>query len=491
MISALLLALLGAAAQAEPAAGAATDAAAPAAVPHVVLILTDDQRADTIGAWGNPHIRTPHLDALAARRTSFHRAYCMGSRGGAVCVPSRAMIHTGRPYFGMNLQSFDGAETLGAALGAAGYTTFHTGKWHNGRGSFARSFQRGDRVMFSGMSNHRAVPSTDFAGGEFSETVNLDGHSSELFAEAAVSFLEEHESGPLFLSVAFSAPHDPRDPPRPWARPYYAELPPLPRNFMAQHPFDNGFLVLRDEVLAPWPRPRDVVRDQLAEYYGLIEHLDAQIGRVLDAVAALEDGRDVLVVYLADHGLALGSHGLLGKQSVYEHSLRAPLIIAGPGFPAGSATHALTYLTDVHATMLAAAGVDSARDPRFCRDLAPAARGEEDAPRAELALSMGMTQRALVEGRWKLIRYPRIDHLQLFDLASDPHELVDQSGRPEMADRVKDMSARMAALMSQAGDDAPLSVDEPQPFARDLSDVKRKPDRWQPRWIREKYFGSR
>ena len=158
------------------------------------------------------------------------------------------------------------------------------------------------------------------------------------------------------------------------------------------------------------------------------------------------------------------------------------------GFPEDSATHALTYLTDVHATMLAAAGVDSPRDARFCRDLAPAARGEEDAPRAELTLSMGMTQRALVEGRWKLVRYPRIDHAQLFDLASDPHELVNLSGRPEMASRVEDMSARMAALMSQAGDDAPLGVDEPQPFACDLSGVTRKPDRWQPEWIREKYF---
>ncbi|MEE2940555.1 MAG: sulfatase-like hydrolase/transferase, partial [Planctomycetota bacterium] len=87
MISALLLALLGAAAQAEPATGAA--APDPDARPHLVLVLTDDQRADTVGAWGNPHIRTPHLDALAARGTSFHRAYCMGSRGGAVCVPSR------------------------------------------------------------------------------------------------------------------------------------------------------------------------------------------------------------------------------------------------------------------------------------------------------------------------------------------------------------------------------------------------------------------
>lgn len=479
--------LLVAAAAAAPQAGPE-----PAAQqPHVVLILTDDQRADTVGAWGNPHIRTPNIDALAARGTSFHRAYCMGSRGGAVCVPSRAMIHTGRPYFGMNMQSFDGAETLGQALGAAGYSTFHTGKWHNGRGSFARSFQRGHRVMFSGMSNHRAVPSTEFVDGEFSETVNLDGHSSELFAEAAVSFLEEQEGGPFFLSVAFSAPHDPRDPPRPWARPYYAELPPLPRNFMGQHPFDNGFLVLRDEVLAPWPRPRDVVRDQLAEYYGLIEHLDAQIGRVLEAVAALDDGRDVLIVYLADHGLALGSHGLLGKQSVYEHSLRAPLIVTGPGFPEGAATNALTYLTDVHATMLAAAGVDSQRDPRFSRDLGAAARGEESTPRTEVILSMGKTQRAIVEGRWKLIRYPRVDHVQLFDLASDPHELVDLSARPELATRVNDMSNRMAALMAEAGDDAPLSVDEPQPLTRDLSKVKRKPDRWQPRWIREKYFGGR
>ena len=104
---------------------------------------------------------------------------------------------------------------------------------------------------------------------------------------------------------------------------------------------------------------------------------------------------------------------------------------------------------------------------------------------------MGKTQRSLVEGRWKLIRYPRIDHAQLFDLASDPHELVDLCGRPEMADRVEDMSARMATLMSLAGDDAPLSVDEPRPFARDLSDVERKPDRWQPRWIREKYFRGR
>lgn len=487
----MLTALLLIAAAALPQQDAA--AAAPhAGAPHVVLILTDDQRADTIHAWGNPHIRTPHLDALSARGTSFHRAYCMGSRGGAVCVPSRAMIHTGRPFFGLDLGMDDGTPTLGAVLGEAGYATFHTGKWHNGRGSVRRSFGRGRSIMFSGMSNHHEVPITHFEEGEFSETTTGVGHSSEIFADAAVAFLEERAAeeggGPFFLSVAFSAPHDPRDPPRPWARPYYAEPPPLPRNFLPQHPFDNGFLVLRDEVLAPWPRTAEVVRDQLAEYYGLIEHLDAQIGRVLAAVDELDDGREVLVVYLADHGLALGSHGLLGKQSVYEHSMRAPLIVAGPGFPAGASCHALSYLTDVHGTMLAAAGVDFERDPRWCRDLGPAARGEETAPREELLLAMGSSQRALSDGRWKLIRYPEVDHTQLFDLASDSHELFDLAARPDQRARVAAMTERLGALMAEAGDRAPLSVAEPRPLVRDLSQVERKPDRWQPRWIRERYF---
>lgn len=479
-----------------PQAGPATDnppADTASDAPHIVLIVTDDQRADTIAAWGNPHIRTPHLDALSERGTSFRRAYCLGSRGGAVCVPSRAMIHAGRPYFGLDLAMKEGTPTIGGQLGEAGYTTFHAGKWHNGRMSVRRSFQSGRSIMFSGMSDHRAAPITDWDGEEFSETRAATGHSSEVFADAAIEFLGSREQGaaPFFLSLAFSAPHDPRDPPRPWARPYYAEPPPLPANFMPEHPFDNGLLVLRDEVLAPWPRPRDVVRDQLAEYYGLIEHLDSQIGRVLAAVDALDDGRDVLIVYVADHGLALGSHGLLGKQNLYEHSMRAPMIIAGPGFPAGESTHALTYLTDVHATIGAAAGLVRKTDPRWCRDLGPAARGEEGDPRQALLLAMGKTQRALSNGRWKLIRYPEVDHTQLFDLASDPHELVNLSTRPEHAERVASMMTLLQNLMDHAGDDAPLVVDEPKPLVRDLSGVERKADRWQPRWIREKYFGAR
>ncbi len=459
--------------------------------PNIVLILTDDQRADTIRAWGNPHIHTPALDAIVARGTSFRRNYCLGSRGGAVCVPSRAMIHSGRDYHGLNLSTFEGSVPLGAALESRGYRTFGTGKWHNGRGSFDASFQTARNVMFSGMSNHVDVPVCDLGPEGFSETRQSTTHSSELFASSAVEFLHRHgESGPFFLSVAFSAPHDPRDPPRPWAHRYYKNRPPVPANFMAQHPFDNGMLVLRDEVLGAWPRTEDLVREQLAEYYGLIEHLDSQIARITAALDALPKDRPTLIIYAADHGLALGSHGLLGKQSLYEHSMRAPLVIAGPGFPAGQTSNALTYLTDIYATALSAAGEPYERDPRFCRNLAPAANGTDPAPRESLYLSMAKSQRALTDGRWKLLRYPLIDHTQLFDLATDSDELVNLAERPEHQARVTAMLDELRVWQGAAGDDAPLSVEEPKPFFVDLTDTKRKVDRWQPRWIRQKYFGE-
>ena len=111
--------------------------------PNLLLLFADDQRADTIGAWGNPFIETPNLDGLVREGVSFRRAYCMGSMHGAVCIPSRAMLHTGRDYHGLDMQDFGGATTLGQALGSAGYRTFGTGKWHNGRGAFQRSFQIG------------------------------------------------------------------------------------------------------------------------------------------------------------------------------------------------------------------------------------------------------------------------------------------------------------------------------------------------------------
>ena len=456
--------------------------------PNILLLFADDQRTDTIGAWGNPFIDTPHIDSLAERGTSFRRNYCMGSMHGAVCIPSRAMLHTGRDYHGLDVGNFEGCRTLGEALREVGYQTFATGKWHNGRGAFQRSFEAAEAVMFGGMSNHREVPVVDMQGAAFTNERSGAKHSSELFADAAVQFLAGLEGDdPFFCYVAFTAPHDPRDPPRPFAERYYDERPPLPRNFLPQHPFDNGFLVLRDEVLGPWPRTRELVSDQLCEYYGLITHMDEQIGRVLAALEASGRAQDTIVVYAADHGLAVGSHGLLGKQSVYEHSLRAPLIVTGPGIPQGASTTALTYLLDLYPTLLGRAGARADEDIEG-RDLAPLWRGEAQALRDSIFLSMGQSQRAVTDGRWKLIRYPEVDVTQLFDLASDPDELLNLAERPDQAERVSALWKELEGWQARIGDEAPLRVENPRPAFRDLTGTERKADRWQPWWIRRKYF---
>ena len=480
LLSLCLLALA-----ATPARGAQDEAPAR---PNILLLFADDQRTDTIAAWGNPAIQTPHLDRLAAEGTSFQRAYCLGSNGGAVCVPSRAMLHTGRPYFGLNAQSFNGHPTLGGQLGEAGYTTFATGKWHNGRETLKQSFQSGRNLHLGGMADHHAIQVEDLSAGEFSEQRTGPEHSSELFADAAVGFLEDYGGDePWFVYVSFTAPHDPRDPPPRWREHYYEHLPPLPANFLPQHPWDIGMMTVRDEVLAGWPREPAVVRQQLAEYYGLISHMDEQIGRILAALEARGELDETLIVFAADHGLALGSHGLLGKQSVYEHSLRAPLIARGPGVPAAQSTSALVYLLDIMPTLLVEAGA-SLPDGMLGQDLGPLWRGERGWIRSSQLLSMGNTQRAVTDGRWKLIRYPKIDRLRLYDLASDPHELFDLAQRPEHSQRVAALSNDLRAWQTRLGDGLAWTADTLIPAEIDLSGRQRSPDRWQPEWIVEKYF---
>lgn len=298
--------------------------------PSILLLLADDMRQDLVSAWGNSSIETPALDALARQGMSFKNAHCLGSPHGAVCQPSRAMLHTGRAYIGRDIENLRGQDTLGELLGAAGYQTFATGKWHQTKAAFARSFESGRCIFFGGMSDHRAIPLVDFLGGEFVHERVGEGHSTDLIAEAAIEFLEGPlGEAPFFCSVAFTAVHDPRDPPSQDLPRYRTSPPPLPGNFMGQHPFDCGWLRVRDENLAPWPRTEAVVRAQLAEYYALATHMDRRIADILAALDRSGRRANTLVIFAADHGLALGSHGLLGKQSLYEHSSGLPLIVVG------------------------------------------------------------------------------------------------------------------------------------------------------------------
>ena len=262
----------------------------------------------------------------------------------------------------METTTLANAPLLPELLGRAGYVTFGTGKWHNGEASWLRAFQQGRTVMFGGMSDHTKVPVKDLgANGQLTAARVETTFSSELFADSAIAFLREQKGpAPFFAYVAFTAPHDPRQPPPAFRQAYYDSLPPLPANFLPQFPFDNGAMRGgRDENLGAWPRTEAMVRDQLAEYYGMVTHLDGQIRRILDALEASGHARDTIVVFAADNGLALGSHGLLGKQSVFEHSTRVPMMIAGPGVPAGGSSQAFSYVHDLFPTITGLAGVES------------------------------------------------------------------------------------------------------------------------------------
>lgn len=467
---------------------AAAGPAAQASGPNIVFLFADDQRADTIGAYGNGDIETPAIDGLVARGTSFRSAYCMGSPHGAVCVPSRAMLHTGQPYFRLQGEAFGARPLLGELLRGAGYRTFGTGKWHNGRDSFARSFDSGAGIYFGGMGDHHALKITSLADGAFGPDSVSSQHSSEIFADAAAGFLEDYAGAePYFLYVAFTAPHDPRDPPagRRGAQGRRRGL--LPRSFQHQFPFDNGFLTVRDEQLAAWPRDPAVVSLQLDDYYALIEHMDSQVARILAAARARPDAGNTIFVYAADHGLALGSHGLLGKQSLFEHSVQAPLIVSGPGIPQGASTDAPVYLFDLFPTLLERAGV-AVPDDTFGQSLEPLLADAGARTWKSTFTAMGKTQRALRSGDWKLIRYPAAGRVQLFDLGSDPGEVRDLSADPAQGGRLTWMTLELGRWQARAGDDLSLVPVMPPAPEVDLTGTPRKPDRWQPDWIVERDF---
>lgn len=466
--------------------------------PNILFLFADDQRADTIGAHGNPHIDTPNLDRLAAQGFSFRRNYCAGSFSGAVCVASRAMLMTGRHWMNLPAEkpqsNWGDAVTLPSLLWEkGGYRPFLIGKWHNGKGTLDASFTEGRSVYMGGMANHADFQVQDLADGKLGTKRDAGGFSSTVFADEAIAFLEDAGTDrPFFLYVAFMAPHDPRNPPEPYRRRYYDKRPPLPPNYLPQHPFTNAPQVTmgRDESLAPWPRTRELISDQLCEYYGLVTHLDEQVGRILAALEKSPHAENTLVVYTADHGLAMGSHGLLGKQNVYEQSMRCPLILRGPGIPQGESSETYTYIHDLYATLCEVAGIDAPTGVD-ARNLMPVVRGEQKQVRSSLFLPFQDNQRAVSDGRWKLHVYPHINHQLLFDLAADPHELANLAEAPEHAGELERMKDLMDSWREQLGDPHPLSVVDPEPKEPTYENDTRVLDIWQPKWIRDKYFNGR
>jgi arylsulfatase A-like enzyme len=290
------------------------------------------------------------------------------------------------------------------------------------------------------------------------------GHACAVFADEAIRFLKEHDGTPFFCYVPFDAPHDPHIVPEGFPIRYDPANIPQPADFLPQHPWDNGEMTIRDEGLLPWPRTPQQVRAMIAEYYRYISYLDAQIGRILDALHASPFANNTLVVFAADSGVARGSHGLIGKQNLYEDSVRVPLVISGPGIPAGRRTDAMCYLFDVLPTLGKLCGITA---PATSEGLDfTATLGDPAMPaRPHLMFAYRHCQRAIRDDRWKLIRYPLVDQTQLFDLAADPHEITNLAGHPDHAAQLARLMALLDKEMAAYGDKTPLTVPRPAPAA--------------------------
>lgn len=410
--------------------------------PNVLFLLTDDQRTDTIAALGNPGMKTPHLDQLVQRGFIFHNAYCMGSTMPAVCNPSRHMIQSGMSLYRYRPQPEEATPSLARAFRQAGYETYH----HSKRGNTALAY-------------HKHYEHSHYLD-DMAE--RNSGHHGRTAGNDAVEFLNQRDrSRPFLMYVGFAGPHDPRVAAEEWMKHHPLDQISLPGNHAPFHPFDNGELLVRDELLAPWPRTEEVVRQHLRDYHACITSIDHHIGRILAELQAQSDLDNTIILFSSDHGLAIGSHGLFGKQSLYEHSMRAPMIIAGPGVPQGE-TQALMYLHDIFPTLCDLAGLPV---PQGLDGVSqkPVILDQQPTCRKSIYLAYREVQRAVRHGDWKLIRYPHINHNQLFNLQADPDEQHNLAGDPQHTETLDQMLGLLAIQHADLEDPHPLTVPDPQP----------------------------
>lgn len=437
--------------------------------PNFLFILTDDQAIDTISAFGNDRIHTPNIDRLAASGTTFSHVFNQGSWSGAVCAPSRQMINTGRNLHntGFTPKKENTDHPLwGETFRKAGYETFITGKWHVGEKALKRSFDIGRAVHEAGMPHlHKGGQwkpwLTEFGGDQAWSKAQVNQHTSEAFADAAINYLSQKtdtESQPFFMYVGFTAPHDPRQSPQEYVDKYPAESINLPENFMPYHPFDAGDFNNRDEALMDFPRNAKQTKEFIGEYYAMIEHMDVQVGRILDKLEASGLADNTFIIFTSDHGLAVGKHGLAGKQNNYEHSIRAPFIISGQGIPKQKTSKGMFYLNSVFPTTAELANIPIPASVE-AKSIVPLLKGEKESMYDNIYGSYRHFQRMVRNHRYKLIYFPMLKKHLLFDLKEDPWELNNIAHLPEHKDTIASMSITLEKLKTWVGD--PLKNDAP------------------------------
>lgn len=418
--------------------------------PNILFIIADDQSPFDLKIY-NPDsiLETPAIDRLAAEGMVIDGAYHMGSWSGAVCTPSRTMVMCGRTLWhlpGGNPLASDPnyvptdlpGHTMPAVFNDEGYDTMRTCKRGNSYGAANR--------LFSVIREATKRGGTDETG-------------SAWHGEQVLDYLTERETAgdtdPFLIYFGFSHPHDTRDGTPVLLEKYGAvnhadpsSLPPanenqpsLPDNYLPKHPFNNSHLDVRDEVAVGgvWTnRDERTIRNELGREFACSANIDIQIQRVLQKLEAMGELDNTYIFYCADHGMAIGRHGLQGKQNLYEHTWRIPMVVKGPGIDPGTRAQGNIYLLDVLATICDLAEIDAPATSEG-KSFRPVLMGQKETVRDLLygCYSGGQKPgiRCVKQGDWKLIRYESADgsaETQLFNLRHNPHEFLQEHHAPQL-----------------------------------------------------------
>ncbi len=422
--------------------------------PNILFILVDDQSPFDLQMYNpNSILETPNLDRLAQEGMVMDAARHMGSMNGAVSTPSRHMIMSGRTVWHLPASAGSPSAqpdldplsidtmTMGAVFNRAGYNTMRTCKKGN---SYA-----GANQQFSVI--HEAV-----------KRMGTEEGGSAWHANHVLEYLEDREESkekdPFMIFFGFSHPHDIRNGTPELLEKYGAvnhtdktTLPDsepkvnLPDNYLSKHPFHHGHVDLRDEVNVSgvWKnRDEQTILNEVGREYACSENIDIQIGKVLAKLEEMGELDNTYIIYTADHGISIGRHGLMGKQNLYEHTWRVPMIVKGPGIKAGSRVDGDVYLLDILPTICDLAGIQI---PETVEGVSfkPVLEGKTESMRDVMyGVYCGGTKpgmRSVIEGDWKLIKYDLLDgyiqETQLFNLKENPNEYLAEHGKSGAMER--------------------------------------------------------
>lgn len=422
--------------------------------PNLLLIMTDQQTAGALSCAGNPHVKTPNLDELAAHGVRFTKSYV----AHPLCVPSRASLFSSRmPHeLGIYGNTMDavletkGVPTMGELLQSAGYETAYAGKWHVHDAFPAYSKKGGKIPGFAVLPQEGNDPRQGDK-----KTQEKAPQCDPFAAEAAARFLKQPHEKPFALVVSLLNPHDicefssfqgfrdmlPADP---------AQLPPL-------RPNARDADKLPSELLGEMTKTGSWTDLQWRQYqwiyYRLVESSDRLIGQVLDALKGSGLDSNTVVVFTSDHGEMLGSHRLVTKQKLYEESVTVPLIVAPPGGAARVDQERLVTGLDVMPTLLDYAGI-AAPPSLEGRSLRPLVEGKDVPWRAFVVSETFDPEARMVRtGRYKYIVFARgEDREQFFDLEQDPGEVENLIGRESLAGEAERHRGIVKEQMRATGD---------------------------------------